>query len=448
MRQHIDSAQGRCQRTGAEHPRGRRWSRAWTQPSTVLLPLLILAGCDLSVTNPGPVDDKFLNDDQSHTALVNGAQRALSFGLNRVNFYGLVVAHEMIASGGSANRGHSSAVGERGVLDFEEPNVNAKWAAAHRGRWLAEEAVRRMEDNLDSTRFNSSPLVARALVYAGFANRILGENMCFAVIDGGPAEPHTLHFQRAEEQFTRAIQVAAAAGRGDLQTAARAGRAQVRGHLGKWSEALSDAEAVPTSFVFVAQNHNTSQDENNKIVDANLASPWRSLSVHSTWFETYYRETGDPRTPFSSDSRFPLGDGRPVPWLFETKYRRDRTAPINLATGREMRLLQAEGALRAGNWEGALQIINTQRTVLLSDHTREPLSPRTASNITEAWTWLKLERYVELWLEGRMLGYQRAWIAESTPGPLPARFNMTGRSLCYPITISERRSNPNIPLAP
>lgn len=448
MRPMIDSATGRCREAGAENLRGLRSSPVWARLTAVLLPFVILAGCDLSVVNPGPVDDQFLNDDQAHTALVNGAQRALSFGLNRVNFYGLVVSHEMIASGGSANRGHSSAVGERGVLDYEEPNVNAKWAAAHRGRWLAEEAVRRMQDNLEDARFNSSPLVARALVYAGFANRILGENMCSAVIDGGPAEPHTVHFQRAEEHFTRAIQIAGAAGRQDLQTAARAGRAQVRGHLGKWSEALSDAGPVPTSFVFVAQNHNTSQDENNKVVDANLASPWRSLSVHSTWFETYYQETGDPRTPFSSDARFPLGDGRPVPWLFETKFRRDRTAPINLASGREMRLLQAEGALRAGDWQGALQTINSVRTVLLSDQTRQPLSPRTASNLAEAWTWLKLERYVELWLEGRMLGYQRAWIAEGTPGPLPARFAMTNRSLCYPISINERRSNPNIPLAP
>lgn len=414
--------------------------------AAALVIVIALAGCDLTVTNPGPVDDRFLNDGQAHLALVNGAQRALSFGLNRVNFYALVVAHEMIASGGAANRGHSSAVGERGELDYEEGNVNAKWSAAQQARWQSEESIRRIEDNLGEAGFNSSPLAARALVYAGFANRLLGENMCFAVIDGGPAEPHTVHFERAEEQFSRAIQVAAAAGQPALATAARAGRAQVRGHLGRWAEALSDAETVPFDFVFVALNHTTSQDENNKIVDANVASPWRSLSVHSTWFEGYFDSTGDPRTPYARDPAFPLGDGRPVPWLFEMKYRRNRAAPINLASGREMRLLLAEGALRAGSWEAALAHINAVRTSVVSSTTGQPLAARAASNATETWTWLKLERAIELWIEGRMLGYHRAWATEGTPGPLPERFSMAGRSLCYPITINERRTNPNIPL--
>lgn len=409
--------------------------------------ILLAVGCDLSVTNPGPVEDRFLNDADAHLALVNGSQRALSYALNRVNFYALVVAREMIASGGLANRGHSSDVGERGFLNYEEGNVNAKWAAAHQARWQSEEAIRRIKASGEEG-FSTSTLGARALVYAGFANRLLGENMCFAVIDNGPAEPHTVHLTRAEQQFTEAIAVAEAANEPDLMNAALAGIATVRAHLGKWSEAIADATAVPTDFVFVAPNHSTSQDENNKIVDANLAAPWRSLSVHSTWFEDYYRETGDPRTPFGMDPEFPMGDGRPVPWLFELKYKRDRSAPIDLATGTEMQLIRAEGALRAGDWQGALALINEVHTSYSSDLTGGPLAAWEASSAEETWTALKLERAIDLWIEGRMLGYHRSWIENSTPGPLPPEFDMTGRSLCFPIPLDERRTNPNIPLAP
>ena len=36
--------------------------------------------------------------------------------------------------------------------------------------------------------FSKSPLAAQALVHAGFSERLLGENMCVGIIDGGPAE--------------------------------------------------------------------------------------------------------------------------------------------------------------------------------------------------------------------------------------------------------------------
>src|SRR5690606_23523303 len=151
-----------------------------------------------------------------------------------------------------------------------------------------------------------------------------------------------------------------------------------------------------------------------------LSEPFRSFSVYSTWFRDYYDETGDPRTPYASDPRNPLGDGRPVPWLFEMKYKRNRAAPVNLATGREMRLLEAEGALRAGNWQQAMIIVTELRTSVISHLTGKPLPPRAAGSAVEAWTALKLERAVELWIEARMMGYHREWIEEGTPGPLPA----------------------------
>ena len=50
-----------------------------------------------------------------------------------------------------------------------------------------------------------SPIAFRSsepALFAAFANRMLSENVCEAVFDGGAPQPFTAHFERAEEQFT------------------------------------------------------------------------------------------------------------------------------------------------------------------------------------------------------------------------------------------------------
>ena len=51
-------------------------------------------------------------------------------------------------------------------------------------------------------------------MWAGFANRALGDNFCEAVIDGGPIQPIAEFYTRAEGHFTTAITRAQAAGNG------------------------------------------------------------------------------------------------------------------------------------------------------------------------------------------------------------------------------------------
>ena len=68
------------------------------------------------------------------------------------------------------------------------------------------------------------------------------------------------------------------------------------------------------------------------------------------------------------------------------------------------------------------------------------LTPWTATNATEAWTALKRERGIELWLESRRLGDFRRWATLSRPG---AAEDMTGRDLCFATPLSEKQTNPN-----
>src|SRR5690606_5941768 len=112
--------------------------------------------------------------------------------------------------------------------------------------------------------------VATALLYSGYANRVLGDNFCEATRDGGGWEPFTVWFEEAEEKFTEAIRVASNAladeeaittgsqmNADQVLMAAYAGRAQVRMMLAgrnkdddMWTQALQDAALVPTNYVF------------------------------------------------------------------------------------------------------------------------------------------------------------------------------------------------------
>ena len=124
-----------------------------------------------------------------------------------------------------------------------------------------------------------------------------------------------------------------------------------------------------------------------------------------------------------------------------------------------MRLLQAEAILQQGQpYAGAMTLINQVRTRNVSDLTDAPLDPWNATSTDEAWTFLKRERYIELWLEGRRLADERRWQSDgsggtldtpdwenpSNPGYTPL-FTDNPRSYCFDIPTSERDANPNVP---
>src|SRR5438094_968323 len=365
------------------------------------------------------------------------ASLALSEAINWVAFFGGDASKEFRQGG----RIHPVKLPlDPGQLSVQEIPDNA-WNFAQQARWVAEDAVRRFRDVMGA-QFDSYDLGAKALLYAGYANRLLGENMCEAVIDGGAPSDYKDYFRRAESALTEAISVAGAAGDARVSTAATAARASVRLMLGDDAGATSDAAAVPTDFVFQAVYSIENEDYYNFLYWVNANQPYREISVSATFYEQYYKDTGDPRVAWSTNPAVPTAEFRYVPWLFPTKYT-GRESPINLSTGREMRLVEAEIALRAGDWQMAMSKINGVHTAVISDTTGgQPLAPWPATNITEAWTALKRERGIELWLEARRLGDERRWLESSTPGDME---DMSDRvRLCFPIGLDERRANPNV----
>ena len=192
-----------------------------------------------------------------------------------------------------------------------------------------------------------------------------------------------------------------------------------------------DADAISEGFVFQARYHDAEQLQHNPIFRGN----GRAIRAHTAWasfYEAYFEETGDPRTAWTieADVATPAGD----PWYAQAKYT-EPDAPIDLVSWEEMRLIVAEVRLRDGDVAGAMAEIDRLRA-------RAGLDPQPVDDIEDAWTVLKRERGIELWLEGRRLWDLDRWLQAGTPGETQ---DMTGRDTCFPIGTSERNTNPNVP---
>lgn len=377
--------------------------------------------CDLTVTNPGPVQDSQLNTPGALPPLVNGMSGDLSAALGGYLTRHAVTTDELTEAGNFTPDNFYAA----GVIRPED--TNADWAAMQSARWSAEDGLRRMQ-TVRGPAFETDTITPWAYLWAGFANRLLGENTCAAVIDGGPPQSDTVYFVRAESLFTRAYTLAQTRKNTTVQNAALGGRAAVRAWQGNWTGAVADAALVPTNFVFNAVfSTNTTREQNT--LAANTVSS-RQVSVFGT---VYAKTKADPRTPWdtvkTAAGGVQVGQNGSTPYFLQKKYT-TLGALVPLTKGTEMLLLRAEAALRAGDVTTAMSLINQERAAY-------NMSALTATSASGAQTILQAERGSVLWLEGRRLWDLRRWQVAGTSTFL------TGRATCLPPSAIEQGSNPN-----
>ncbi len=433
----------------------------------VLGALMGVTACD--VTNPGPVQDAFLNQEESHEALVRGAERMMLETANYV-FYTQAITTRVLFPGGDTNS-HSPRI-QGGALP--EDDVNEDWDNVQQARFIAEDALERMLQNPEASATN----IAQAHLWRGYAYRILGENWCEWLVDGGSPQQPGAALDLAEAAFDAAL---AAAMTDRQRNAAYAGRAQVRVAKGDWGGALGDAQQVPPSFVFAVTPDPDFEDTRSRVGWANADLPYRQFTLLFTFFGEqadpakipsslpldaadlpvtiagtgYYAESGDPRVawdiipdqPFANASLQGFGQ---VPWSNFNWL--DLVTPAHLGTGAEMLLYRAEGELRNGNWQPAMTLINQVRSMYTSDFTSQPLDPWAATSLDEAWTHLKTERMIEGLLEGRRLVDIRRWGSDGSGGqhPFPdwgqlsSLFDEEAMATCFPISEDEINRNDNL----
>ena len=113
-----------------------------------VLMLAVAAACDTNVSNPGPVQDEFLTGENVYAAanaLVSGAGRAVAVGINWVAYTGAAITREIHPAGSTGSFGISNRW-QGGELSADDTELNDHWETTNRGRWVAEEAVRRLTE--------------------------------------------------------------------------------------------------------------------------------------------------------------------------------------------------------------------------------------------------------------------------------------------------------------
>lgn len=386
--------------------------------------VIAATACEMTVTNPGPIADAALNVATGMPAVVNGMSGDLSLGLGGIILRGGLASGELTAAGNFADEGFFYAG------TFSGLNANTDWANLQRARWTAESGLERMKTVLGAG-FESNVDTPRAYLYAGFANRLLGENMCTAVIDGGAAQSDSVYFQRADSLFTRAYTLATAKNNTSVVNAALAGRASIRAWLGNWTGAVADAALVPNNFVFNAIYGIGTARENLYMADQTITR--REVTVWGTYWATQPKT--DPRTPWDTvktGSTITKGQDGKTNFFRQLKYTALGSS-VPLVKGAEMLVLRAEAALRGGDIAGMTTLLNTARAQYTG------LTPLTAPATTAAaWTLLQNERGAVTWLEARRLWDMRRWYAAGTSTFLQ------GRNKCVPISDNEMASNANL----
>ncbi len=380
-----------------------------------------LTACNFEVTNPGPIKDEDLNTPGAMPALVNGMGGDLSVALGTWVERSSLITDELNHAGNFAVE-RFYAIGQ-----LRPDDANGDWARMQRARYVAEDGIERLKLVLGSG-FETSVLTPRAYLYAGFANRLLGENVCQAVFDGGPALSDTAHFVRAESLFTRALTIARTLNNTPLTNAALGGRASVLAAQGKWVAAAADAALVPTNF-----RHNALFSTNTARENLEVAVQTISRREITVW-NTQWVANRDTRVPYdtvkTSSGAIQTGQDGTTRFFRQKKYT-TLGDPVALVRGAEMLLIRAEERLRANDVTAAMTFINQER----ASYTLPAL---TATTVNEAYTILMRERGAVLWLEGRRLWDLRRWFVEGRNSFLE------GRDKCLPISTEEVGANPNL----
>lgn len=318
-----------------------------------------------------------------------------------------------------------------------------------RSRFAAQSAKERVEKVLGAAAA-SSPLRAQVLLVDAIADLLIGMGWCEGPLTANAARsPDTEFFKQAVTKFTAGLAAAQAvtdaAAKAKWTNVANAGRARANLLAGNYPAAKADAQAVAAGFQYnaiyqeLAVSTTGQQFHQNRNRSGGLRRMYHAR-VHEidptgsgeAYLRDWYDNTKDDKRMAVTRKAGQLGVNNRFAYYGITKYN-DRTAPIRLFSKIEMTLIEAEVAMRAGDFA-------TEATLLNSLRTRAGVGlPAIATPTTaaEGQTALLNERQAELWVEGhRQQDLHRFNLVTTLLGP--------GRATKLPLSRNEILNNTNM----
>ena len=228
----------------------------------------------------------------------------------------------------------------------------------------------------------TSPLRAQTMLVDALSDLLLGTGYCESpLVSDGPRSPDTEVFQQAVTKFTAGLEAAQAiTDDADAQrkwtNVAHAGRARANLMAGNYDAAKADAQAVDPGFEYdalysEAGGYTTTSNPGEQFNQNRNRSGGLRRLYHSrvhvidsvTTGEAYLRDWSSGQDDHRmAVTRFEgqLGVNNRFAYYGITKYA-DRTSPIRMLSKIESNLIEAEVAMRAGDYATEANILNVMR---------------------------------------------------------------------------------------
>lgn len=400
-----------------------------------------LGGCKglLRVPDPEVYTESALNSPQALGAVANGVE-----GEFDGTFSGLVLAVALSTDEyqhtGTWNPWDEVSKGEdrAGIPNY---TTDDPFDGLVRTRWAAQDAESRFSKVMGDTA-SKSLLMARVQTVEGMTDLYLGMNYCEAPDSAnGPAVDSKTLIQMAITVLGKAEQTAQAVGTAGGAQATFVTALLARANLlaGNLAQAASLAASVPPGFEKDALYSGASGSEYNSVVSLTNYAFNQAAGLRDVWWSQVDTINGYLRDPVSGqdDPRMPIvhkpgavGVDGFSPYYSENKYT-GLGSSIPITSWLEMRLIQAEVAMRQGDLPTAVSMINEVRTSVGLPPYVNP------GNAAAVQNQLLYERFATLFLEAQRL--QDLY-----------RFNLMGQILgpnrptLMPISFNEVQANSQI----
>ena len=431
-----------------------------TRTLRILALLLPLAGaaCNdiLDVHVPGRVQEDALNDPALASTLAASVVADFECAWNNYVAAAALIGEEFILASGNLNpRNWASR-----RITADEPTMAQGSCRTQYGiyttlqtaRFQAEDAFKRLDKFTDAQVTNRPLLKATVKAYGAYALLALGEGFCEMALDGGPLMTPKEVLQLAETRFTEAIALATAANSQDILNMALAGRARVRLDLGNFAGALTDAKAIPSTYVKNATRDESDVRRYDALCEYITCATNRHATVAPNYRNVTWAGVPDPRVAVTTRNQLAF-DNAQIHY-YPTNKHTSRSFPVVIASFKEARLIVAEASARTNDLATARKLINDMHTAAgIPGYDLAGTATQ-----TEVVAQVIEERRREMFTEAgdrlndqlRFAGTPWAIPFKGEPGSIhPNGVDGTGLpygdTKCFPLPTVERIGNPNIP---